>query len=81
MRHIILLVVIVTFFSCGQNDTKQKELFIPRGVSAIIQNTITSQLLLPDSAACKHSHLYIFSESNFLTQSPADLIGNMIRVY
>jgi len=26
MRHIILLVAIATLFSCGQNDTKQKEL-------------------------------------------------------
>jgi hypothetical protein len=26
MRHFILLVVVVTLYSCGQNDTKQKEL-------------------------------------------------------
>ena len=26
MRHIILFLVVVTFLSCGQNDTKQKEL-------------------------------------------------------
>jgi len=26
MRHIILLVAVATLFSCGQNDTKQKEL-------------------------------------------------------
>ena len=26
MRHLILLIAVATLFSCGQNDTKQKEL-------------------------------------------------------
>ena len=42
MRHIILLVAIATLFSCGQNDTKQKEFEMKQNDTIVTQKKMES---------------------------------------